>query len=483
MQQRKEEEEEEATMHARPPAHATRSNPSICFADYAVTSVPGGFAHLPVSGQPEEVSVQTLEALDATSVRVVFAVPPVFVGLHGRIELRYTDDKTNDDLSSWKLQVLAPPQDLLATPTLEFTLGDLRPDTEYRVKITVLLRDLQNTPSSPVLVVRTQPLATSTLPPVVAVSPDLSTGEVNTTWAVITWRRFSESELQLIDGVQLRYKQLDDKVYSATPLIHRAVTSYTLENLQPSTTYEVGIFFIPFPGQTSELQADAPIQITTKEAQDLYKFEVHVEVHHIKVTSVEVNWTGVPYPEDKYVNIYRAIYQSDSGKEDFSTFTVAKRDSTSSTLIKDLAPGTRYRLWLEVYLTNGKIKKSNVQDFSTRPGSVASVGSSHQGKLESAASPVKEAADYYSPLVAVAILAALAIMATLILLLMLMKRRGQTKAAISAGRKSQSAYDNPSYKTCEEQQPAANGNGSAAKAPPTPASASAPAPAPAPEPA
>lgn len=431
--------------------------------DYAVTSVPGGFPHLPVSGQPEEVVVQTLEALDATSVRVVFSVPPVFVGLHGRIELRYTDDKNNHDPSTWKPQVLAPPQDLLATPTLEFTLGDLKPDTEYRVKITVLLRDLQNSPSSPILAVHTPPVATSTLPPVVPVSPELEAAEVNASWAVLTWRRFSDFEMQLIDGVQLRYKPLEDKVYQATPLIHRAVTSYTIENLKPSTTYEVRIFFIPFPGQASELQSDSAFQFTTKEPEDTYKFDVHMEVHHIKSTSIEVNWTGVPYPEDKYVNIYRAIYQSDSGK-DFSTFSVAKRDSTASILIKDLSPGTRYRLWLEIYLTNGKIKKSNVQDFSTRPGSVDPVGSSHQGKLESSAAPVREAGDYYSPLVAVAILAALAIMATLILLLMLMKRRSQTKAAITAGRKSQSAYDNPSYKTCEDQQPAANGNGSAAPA-------------------
>lgn len=56
-----------------------------------------------------------------------------------------------------------------------------------------------------------------------------------------------------------------------------------------------------------------------------------------------------------------------------------------------------------------------------------------------------EPGDYYGPLVAVAILAALAIMAALILLLVLMKKHGQNKAAISS-RTTQSAYDNPSYK-------------------------------------
>lgn len=74
------------------------------------------------------------------------------------------------------------------------------------------------------------------------------------------------------------------------------------------------------------------------------------------------------------------------------------------------------------------------------------------GKLASL--PLHEA-DYYGPLVIVAIVASLAILSTLILLMMLMKRRTSSKADISP-RKTTSAYDNPSYKVELQQETMGN---------------------------
>ncbi|XP_034177279.2 stranded at second isoform X2 [Osmia lignaria lignaria] len=417
-------------------------------------NVPSGFplpatiSGFPPASSSDEVTVQILEALDEHTVRLVFTVPQVLVGLHGRVELRYTNDKTNFDVSTWKSQVFAPPNDLIATPQLEFELGDLKPSTEYKVKITVKLKDLANSPTSKIYSVRTleKRVEATTLPPQIPVDAELQATEVNSTWINVMWRKFTEYELQFIDGVQLRYKERENKMYAGTPLIHRAVRNYVIENLKPSTTYEVGIYFVPFPGQLTELVSEKTIHVTTSMEPDPYSFDVKVEIKTIKSTDVEVTWSGVPYPEDKYVNIYRAIYQSDSGKEDTSTFKIAKRDSHPKTIISDLKPGTRYRLWLEVYLTNGRIKKSNVQDFVTKPGVLLPATVSQQGKLASL--PLHES-DYYGPLVVVAIVASLAILSTLILLMMLMKRRTSSKADISS-RKTTSAYDNPSYKTCED---------------------------------
>lgn len=190
-------------------------------------------------------------------------MPPVLVGLHGRVELRYTSEKANPDPSTWKSQIFIPPHDLIATPQLEFELDDLEPSTEYKVRVTVNLKDIANSPSSRIYSVTTADRheELTTLPPQIPIDAELQVVETNSSWVNAMWKKFTEYEMQFIDGVQLRYKEHDGKVYAATPLIHRAVTSYIIENLKPATVYEIGISIIPFPGQTTELVSDKTVSI------------------------------------------------------------------------------------------------------------------------------------------------------------------------------------------------------------------------------
>lgn len=220
-------------------------------------------------------------------------------------------------------------------------MGNLEPNSEYRVKITLLLHDINisTQPTSKEYRVQTPPEAFITPPTLIDYEVpqhstigaggdsiedilkniqdvELRSVEVNSTWIRLSWRKLNEGELTFVDGVQLRYKEINGMVHSSTPLIHRSLNSFKIENLKPETAYEIGLYFIPLPGFGAEFGVGELVQLRTAPIVDVYGFEVNVNVTKIKMGSVEVLWNGVPYPEDKYVNIYRVIVHSDNGKED-----------------------------------------------------------------------------------------------------------------------------------------------------------------------
>lgn len=135
--------------------------------------------------------------------------------------------------------MFAPPEDLIATSQMEFELPGLEANSEYRIKITLILRDLNDQPSSQIYKVKTQPERGITPPPpassfpvlpgfdfnhigdVLKADPELKITEMNATWAKLSWNKIPDDEIDYVDAIQLRFKEKSQVVFNATPLIHR----------------------------------------------------------------------------------------------------------------------------------------------------------------------------------------------------------------------------------------------------------------------
>merc|ERR1712032_406013 len=92
--------------------------------------------------------------------------------------------------------------------------------------------------------------------------------------------------------------------------IHRDTNYWVFENLSPNTEYEVDMDIVPVPGAKTEFYNGIPLKFTTEEFIDQYDFKPALSVLNVSDHAVEVGWSGVPSPDQKFVNIYRVIYHS-----------------------------------------------------------------------------------------------------------------------------------------------------------------------------
>ena len=334
-------------------------------------------------------------------------------------------------------------------------LCSLEPGSHYLLRPSIVLEDHQDLPIVGDIVSVKTPITVSTTPQplVVYVDMELEAVMVGTDSAKITWRHFDvETEKPHIDGVQLRSIILkgdipDSVVPVTSPFIHRDTNYYLLEALIPDTKYEIEVDLIPVPGSGKEIYSGKRLTFTTKKLVDLYNFSPELEVVNVSRDSVEVAWTGVPSPDQKYVNIYRVIYHSinsDREVRESSVFKISNIDSPKRITVTRLDSELDYQIWLEAYLTNGKIIKSNVQEFRTLPRD-PSAQPAKTGQTEN---------NYYQSMVAAAIVAAVALFALFIILYFYLKRHTTYTATITKERpvnngnnsNSTSAYDNPAFK-------------------------------------
>ncbi|KAM3962555.1 LOW QUALITY PROTEIN: stranded at second [Aphomia sociella] len=417
--------------------------------------IPTGLPIQPTYGDDnKKLVVLSIQADSPTSVKMLFGLPPVLVGLRGSVDLRYTDQE-DDDISHWYSQVFAPTDEVLTTPRLEFSLHGLKPSTTYKIRGKLFLHNLPVEPESDIRVVRTLDLPT--IAPIEEkrreIDSRLTVLDVNDTSAHMSWRHFTEEELQFIDGIQVRYRPVGTPIYSMTELLHHSRSTAELHDLRPGSRYEASLVLVPPPRAVTELHDPGRVEFTTLPYTDPYNWTVIIEARAVGSEAAELTWRGVPSPAERWVRVYRAAHAcgTPSPRKEHDAFRLAARDLPPTVTLTGLEPDAKCRVWLELFLTNGKVKTSNVLEINTKsldsPEPVdneieaASVSGSRSGPR----------GDYYGALVVVGVVAALGALTSLLLLLVVVRRHRPRSVPItpvpSAPRESSlPPYDNPAYK-------------------------------------
>ncbi|XP_045452953.1 putative epidermal cell surface receptor [Melitaea cinxia] len=418
-----------------------------------INGLPSG---LPLPGYGDvnkKLSVLSLQSDSPTSIKMLFGLPPVLVGLRGSVDLRYTDS-ADEDLSQWFSQVFAPADEILTTPRLEFRLTGLKPLTTYKIRGKLYLHNLPVEPESDIYTVKTQDLPT-VLPPEEKrreIDCKLTVVDVNDTTAHVSWRHFTEDELQFIDGIQVRYRPTGTPIYSMTELLHHSRSTAELRELRPGSRYEASLVLIPPPRATTELHDPSQVEFTTAPYNDPYNWSVSLEARAVGAGALRLQWRGVPAPAERWVRVLRAAHSCGppARAAERDAFRLAARDEPPAITVTGLPPDSKCRVWLELFLTNGKVKTSNVLEIHTKSLDSAEP-IDNVIEASSIAGSRGPRGDYYGALVIVGVIAALAALTSVLLLLVIIRRHRPRSVAItsvpSAPRESSlPPYDNPAYK-------------------------------------
>ena len=413
---------------------------------------------------PKKLTGSRVVQHNATCLKIVFDIPPSVVDREGWYSVSFSLISGGFDASRWpstktELEGGVIP-DATEGSALVCMLG---PNVKYIFRPSIIIKDFENQPITGDIISGEIKFLDPEAPPkppaprVEYLDMKLAASKITTNSARITWRHLKEREEKPeIDGVQLRYFILKGDipvthVPETSAFIHRDTNYYVLENLTPNTKYEVELDLIPVPGASTEYYSGIRLNFTTEQFIDPYDFSPVLSVINTSSSSVEVGWTGVPSPDQKFVNIYRVIYHSLNtviSREESSVFKISKIDSPKRLLVTGLEPDLDYQIWLESYLTNGKIVKSNVEEFRTLTAS--SPGSA----LPSSEDQPKS--DYYQSMVAAAVIAAISLLVLVIILYFYLKRFTTYKATITKEPPTSSknvngvaSYDNPAFKGFE----------------------------------
>ncbi|RWS31371.1 epidermal cell surface receptor-like protein [Leptotrombidium deliense] len=447
------------------PVVVTPDDPIMC--PYVVCNYSEDAGHNRVNGKDlENVS---FISLNATTVRVRFTLPSLLVGLIGHAELHYTTDPSTPG-NQWSVQKFARPKRLFDTSNIEYHLTSLRPDTEYYFQIRIIIEALQSGPESEVYKLRLPPVptikpTTTEMPPIISIDAQLNVKPVDSTTVLISWRPLEIHEKNIIDGLQILYKRSEqsDKEWLKTPTIHREVNSYVLRDLLSGLSYTFDLFFITAEPFTTKIVStkSVTVKLPTK-PRDEFDFAVQVEQSDIHTDSSRcvVHLRRLPIPVNKYVNVVKISYKNVDAKSDTPLLQMFRVPSVDGTVTLDgLQPQKHYKAWFDLYLANGHVITANAFDFNTKEA--VKSGSNHvdsdqtndaEALRESSANEAEIIRPYYVALTVVTLFAIITGIGFVAILCVLMRTKCSAKAPITRA-PSESAYDNPTYKTYDGDRP------------------------------
>lgn len=281
----------------------------------------------------------------------------------------------------------ARPKRLFDTANIEYHLGRLQPDTVYYFQIRVVVEALQAGPESEIYKLKMPPLpaittttTTTTLPPIIMVDAHINGIPIDFSSATIAWRPLEEHEKRLVDGVQLKYKRVEESDHSwiTTPMIHRDLTSYELRDLQPGMSYIIDLVYRTAEHLMTAVVSTKPfIMDMPAKPRDEYEFHVSIDPNNdVLVDSSRsiFKLRGAPHPANKFITVAKISYRSIDDASDSKagqmvhTFRVPTEDG--SVVLEGLSPRKHYKAWIDLYLANGRRITSNVVDFMTKEKSL-----------------------------------------------------------------------------------------------------------------
>ena len=304
-----------------------------------------------IGGELENVDIV---AINATSARIRFTIPNLYVGLLGHAEVHYTTDM-NIARNQWNIQKFARPKRMFDIPNIEYHLGNLKPDTTYFLQIEVIIEALKSGPSSeiiklyqpplPVTISTTTTTTTSTLPPIIMLDMHLSGKAIDSTSVKVTWRSFTAQERKFIDGIRIRYKKADSdsEEWSLSPVLHRDTKQYMLNNLDSGLSYAVDLIFNTLDGIATNIVSTKPVVVDLPSPpKDEFQFNAHIYPDDVAITDgqIDIEVRDLPRPINKYIHLTKLCYQNMQNSQ--LMFDYINIDESGKLSFSNLLSNTRF---------------------------------------------------------------------------------------------------------------------------------------------